>query len=372
MTLAAPTLRPSPLAPHPSLLAFIQGPNRSHNITQALSLITGEIEWQNLQHLLIKPNFVATDRQLPSTHPDTIRAVLAFVRTHYDGPITIAEGSALTNTWEGFHHFGLPDMARQYEASLLDLNNDETISVQVYDRHLRPMTLRLARTVVAADFRISVGPPKTHDTVIVTLSLKNMIMGSLVNRRVAGQNGRHHRPQTFHPARLLPRFIKQSWFIQYARAKLNIGQQSDKMAMHQSYPIINLNLAMIAPWVKPHLAVIDGFQAMEGAGPLDGDPVDWRVAFAGTDAFALDCLVARLMGFEPMDIGYLNYCARLEVGTADPDPAAINSNIPLAGLHRHFCPHPTYEQQRQWHIPNIETWLRPATAVDIEEELLIT
>jgi uncharacterized protein (DUF362 family) len=342
-------------------LILHHGPHRVHNITQVLTPLATKIAWQDYRHILIKPNFVATDRQLPSTHPEALRAVLEFVRAHYNGRLTIAEGSALTNTWEGFRNFGLPDMARQYEAALLDLNSDETISVQVYNRHLKPMILRLARTVVDSDFRISVGPPKTHDTVIVTLSLKNMIMGSLVNRRVAGTNG--HQPHAFYLGRLLPRFLKHAWLFQYARARLKIGQQSDKMAMHQSYPVINLNLALLAPWVKPHLAIIDGFQAMEGAGPIHGDPVAWQIACAGTDALALDCLVARLMGFAPMDIGYLNYCARLGVGTADTPVNRIQTNTPLAQLGRSFRPHPTYPQQRQWPIANVEQWLKTAPVI---------
>jgi uncharacterized protein (DUF362 family) len=64
-------------------------------------------------------------------------------------------------------------VAQDYGAALMDLNHDEPVPVDVYDWRLRPLRLHLARSVVESDFRISVGPPKTHDAVTVTLSLKN-------------------------------------------------------------------------------------------------------------------------------------------------------------------------------------------------------
>lgn len=89
---------------------------------------------------------------------------------------------------------------------------------------------------------------------------------------------------------------------------------SSKMAMHQGVPIINLNLAMVAPHVWPHLAVIDGWRGMEGEGPSAGEPVEWGAALAGTDPLAVDTLTTELMGFDPEDVGYLQYRRELDLG----------------------------------------------------------
>jgi uncharacterized protein (DUF362 family) len=62
----------------------------------------------------------------------------------------------------------------------VDLNEDEFIKVQAHNRDLQPVLLRVARTVVESDYRISICPPRTHDSVIVTLSLRNMLVVSLV------------------------------------------------------------------------------------------------------------------------------------------------------------------------------------------------
>jgi uncharacterized protein (DUF362 family) len=141
------------------------------------------------------------------------------------------------------------------------------------------------------------------------------------------------------------------------------------MAMHQGYAVINLNLAMLATWAKPHLAVIDGFQAMEGAGPIDGDPVEWRLALASTDALAVDCLTTHLMGFAPESIGYLAYCRLLQLGIGDVEQIEAIGEVPLTDIRRSFQPHPTYQQQLQWQLPAIDTYLQPARPVsELKEE----
>jgi uncharacterized protein (DUF362 family) len=163
-----------------SRVALVRGENRYDNVSQALAHLAAGMDFAGKQRILIKPNFVLTNNPLATTHVDAVRAVLGFLRACYDGPITIAEGPALQPAAEGFRRYGYDALARDYGVTLRDLNYDDLLPVQVYDWRLQPLRLHLARSVVESDFRISVGPPKTHDTVIVTLSLKNMIMGALI------------------------------------------------------------------------------------------------------------------------------------------------------------------------------------------------
>jgi uncharacterized protein (DUF362 family) len=44
--------------------------------------------------------------------------------------------------------------------------------------------------------------------------------------------------------------------------------------MHQGIPVINLNLAVVAPHVWPYLAVVDGWRGMEGDGSSAGEAVE--------------------------------------------------------------------------------------------------
>lgn len=344
-------------------VGLVRGESRYDNITRVLDLVSDQIEFQDRQRIVVKPNFVSTRRQLAATHVEAVRAVLDFVRARYDGRLIIAEGSAFSNTWEGFERFGYKDLVNRYDVTLVDLNADQVVSVRVYDRWLRPMTLRLARTVVESDLRVSVGPPKTHDTVIVTLSLKNMIMGSLVNPTTVIREGTGQASLPSRLAEVISRFVRQSWLVQRARDRLSVRDPSDKMSMHQGYPVINLNLAMLAPWVQPDLAVIDGFHAMEGIGPENGDPVDWRIALAGVDALAVDSLTTYLMGFDPKQVGYLDYCRRLGLGVGELDQIDILGGTDPDFVREQFHPHPIYRQQCKWHLEGVEHWLQRAPEV---------
>jgi uncharacterized protein (DUF362 family) len=343
-------------------VGLARGESRYVNIARVLDLVSDQIEFRGRQQVLVKPNFVSVQRQSAVTHVDALCAVLDFVRARYDGRLIIAEGSALTSTWQGFERYGCEGLSDRYDAILVDLNADQGIPVQVYDRRMKLRTLRLARTVVESDLRISVGPPKTHDAVIVTLSLKNMIMGALINPAAAVRKDGPWQIALPRLARAIPHFVRQSRPVQWVKVRL-LGHRSDKVAMHQGYPVINLNLAMLAPWVRPHVAVIDGFRAMEGAGPIDGDLVDWRVALAGVDALAVDSLTAWLMGFDPEQVGYLNYCRRLELGVGKLDRIDILGGVAPDAVRCRFRPHPAFHRQCDWHLEDVDRWLRPASRV---------
>jgi uncharacterized protein (DUF362 family) len=130
------------------------------------------------------------------------------------------------------------------------------------------------------------------------------------------------------------------------------------MKMHQSYPVINLNLALIAPLVKPHLSVIDGFEAMEGNGPSEGDAVPWRIALASTDALAADVTAATLMGFDPDGVGYLHYCKKMGLGIGDLEQIQIVGNTTIDDCAREFRPHDTVQRQRRWQLSGVERYLQ--------------
>jgi len=345
--------------PHTDV-ALVREGSRYDSVSSALRAIEDRIDLGGVQRLLIKPNFVSVERQLASTHADAVRAVLDFVRARYDGPVIVAEGAAVSPTLEGFDRFGYESLVDTYDVELLDLNADEPVPLQVYDRDFRPITVYVARTAVDADYRIAVGPPKTHDVVIVTLSIKNMVMGVLVNPRVAGASA-----GLFDVAQCLARLIPHRWRYsasaeRFKAAVLGSRFGSSKMAMHQGVRAINLNLAMIAPHVWPDLAVIDGWSAMEGEGPSKGEEVEWRVTIAGPDPLAVDTLTAHLMGFDPENVGYLHHCRDLDLGVGEVSRINVVGDVNLRDVRRSFAPHPTYEDQLDWHIEDSGRYLQPA------------
>jgi len=349
-----------------SRVALVQGEDRYDNVSQALERITDEIDLTNRQRVLVKPNFVVTHEPLAATHVEAVRAVLDFVRARYDGPITVAEGPSIQLAHEGFRLYGYEPLVESHGVTLADLNHDEPLPADVYDRRLRPLRLHLARSVVESDFRISIGPPKTHDVVLVTLSLKNMIMGSLISRHTHGRHKGNGSGSALQKAKhllwhSLPMWVRCLPPLEWMTFRaMSTTEPSDKMKMHQSYAVINLNLALIAPLVAAHLAVIDGFEAMEGNGPSHGTPVPLHVALASTDALAADVVGTALMGFDADDVGYLHYCKRLGFGNGDLGQIAIVGNASLAECQRKFRPHDSHHRQRRWHLAQADELLARA------------
>ena len=266
------------------------------------------------RQILIKPNFVSCRHPLSATHVDAARAVLELVAEHARGEVVIAEGPALGEADEGFDAYGYRELAEKFGVPLVDLNRAPTAPFAVFDRDFAPLTVRLARPVLESDFRVAVGPPKAHDAVIVTLSIKNMAMGAVVRTAAA------------------------------------MGPGDDKWAVHQGYPAMNINLYLAAREVWPHLGVVDGHVGMEGDGPIYGSAVRWGFAAASLDPLALDYVVCKMMGVEPSDVGYLYYAGRAGLGAFVEDDVEITGGGNPAALTRKLKLHATAPTQYDWRL----------------------
>jgi len=291
-------------------VALTRTGNRSQNIDTALRLLGDDIDLGGKSRLFIKVNFVSIENQLAATHVDAMRGLLKFLRESYQDRITIGE-STLGSAHEGFKRFGYPDLVKEFGVELTDLNEGSWVLVDLYDSALKLMKLHYSRQLIESDYRIVIGPSKTHDTVGVTLSIKNLAMGGL----------------SF--------------------------PHGDKARMHQGYPVINLNLYLLNRLCPPHLSIIDGFTGMEGEGPESGNPVDWGTAFASVDPVAADCLAAQLMGFNLSDIGYLTYCQEKGLGVGEIREMEILGEN-LESCRRDFRPHSTFHEQKNWSDDRID------------------
>jgi len=297
-----------------SRVSLVKGNDRSQNIRQALQSLAGEIDLSTKKNIFIKPNFVSSTNQLASTHVDGVRALLKFLRERYDGRITIGEGAEVP-TVEVYKKFGYLDLVKEYKVELIDLSEGEWVPVDLYDAALRPMKLRYSRPIAESDYRIVINPPKTHDCVVTTLTIKNLAMGALYCKpRVGG---------------------------------IGVSPDCEKVKMHQGYPVQNLDLYLLTKTYPPHLSIIDGYLGMEGDGPVGGTQVKWGIAIASQDPVAADCLAAHLMGFPLDETGYLWYCAKKGLGNGDLSRMEIIGDDPQQCVHR-FAPPPTYEAQKKW------------------------
>jgi hypothetical protein len=57
--------------------------------------------------------------------------------------------------------------------------------------------------------------------------------------------------------------------------------------------------------------------------------------------------MAKIMGFNPLDIGYLHYLNDWGIGVADLDRIKVVGE-PIEKVYRKFRPHPTYRDQLNW------------------------
>ena len=92
--------------------------------------------------------------------------------------IRISRGTGPTT--EAFANDGYLPLAAKYGVRLIDFDAQESRTVHVFDqRDFRPHAVRMSPLLLDREnFIISVAKLKTHDMVVATLSLKNIILGA--------------------------------------------------------------------------------------------------------------------------------------------------------------------------------------------------
>jgi len=303
-----------------SRVALAHGEDRRRNVHDALLAIDDQVRagLRHKKYVVIKPNNVSTTNQLAATHAEALHGILDYLEPRFRGPVIIGESSA-GDTLEGFENFGYNRLAAErhtQKVSLVDLNREgryETIALIDYDLHITPV--RLAARVLDPDaYVICSAMLKTHNTVVATLSVKNMVLGSPL-----------HSPDA-------------SW--------------NDKRKYHVGLRQTHYNMLVTAEKLQPNwgVAVIDGFEGMEGNGPSSGTPVPSRVAIASTDFIAADRVGLEAMGIDPAWVGYLNYCA--QAGLGQYDLAKIEIVGPsIASVQRKYELHKDIQHELEWMGP---------------------
>jgi uncharacterized protein (DUF362 family) len=296
----------------PAKVSLIKGNDRRDIVYQALKKIEDEVLASiGDKKILIKPNFVSTDHPLAATGVDAIRGILDFLAPHYKKRILVGESTPSDEgAFDGFKNYGYLALEKEYDVELADLNSRPWEYRYVIGRGNRPLPIRIISTFLDPDvYIISAAKMKTHDRVVTTLSLKNVLLG----------------------------------------APLCDGRGNDKGLTHTAdnftrEAVLHYNMFHLAQEIYPDLGVIDGFEAMEGNGPVGGMPVDTRIALASLDPLAMDILATKLMGFDPSQIMYLTSMAEAGMGQGDL------SKIEVLG---------TPAEQCQYHFKSNERMIEP-------------
>lgn len=285
------TRMPEPILP--SSVGLTTGNSRADIAFRALQPFSKQVRAAiGKKRVVIKPNNVSIDIHLASTHADTLEGILEFLKSigKLENAI-IAESAANGPTFDGFSNFGYNRLADKYKVKLIDLDQQAYDTIFVFDeKDFRPHAVRMSHLLLDPDsYIISAARMKTHDRVVATLSLKNIVFGAPI-KDIGFTYGSNRKP----------------------------GSKIDKPIVHGSgFRGINYNLYSLARQLHPHLSVIDGFEGMEGQGPNSGTPVDHRICIASTDWLAADRVGIEVMGIDFARVGYLNFCNDAGLGTGD-------------------------------------------------------
>jgi uncharacterized protein (DUF362 family) len=214
--------------------------------------------------VLLKPNFVGFDPMgVMNTHPALVAATRESFLKLGAAEVLIGDGPALDRDTEAvIESVRLREYAGPLKRAFVDLNVDDVERVPLKTRASRLNELYLPKTVLGADFVVSMAKLKTHHWAGVTLSLKNMF--GVVPGGCYG------------------------W---------------PKNVLHWAgidNSILDINAA-----VRPDFAIVDGINGMEGNGPIQGTPKRANVLVFGNDPVAVDATCCRIMGLLPERIKYL-------------------------------------------------------------------
>jgi uncharacterized protein (DUF362 family) len=229
--------------------------------------------------IIIKPNLITDNphyiKSGANTSMTVLRSLLNIVRkVNPDAHIMIGEsdvgtkvkGRILAKTYElmGFH-----GLAREYDVELINFSSDQKVTIPL-ETGLYFKEITVPAKAFHADLMINIPKIKTHKYAKLTCSLKNMF-GVIPNpRRVI-----YHR--------------------------------------HLNEAIVDINQA----FADKTIALVDGIISMEGNGPVYGTPVNTNIILSSADLVALDYVVARMIGLNPDEIGYIALAESVGLGSKE-------------------------------------------------------
>ncbi len=393
---AVPTTQVYPFESR-SPVSLVKGDDRRKNVTQALLGVDREIApaLKRKKYVAIKVNNVDTRNQLAATHVDAIRGVLDYLEPRFKGQVMVVESSMVDSqaAFENFKYAQVIPEYKKFNIKLVDLNREGKYEVfPIIDNNIRPVPVRLAARLLDPDaYVISLAMLKTHDNVIATATIKNMAMGAPLRGIAEGQNrgwsdkglmhawgssmgrggaGRGGQQMPGRGAGPLAGGPPPAGFGgPGAGAGAGGPQQAGRggapgaggpaaargggmMAMRDRgarYHAMNYNLAVVAKKLSAHwgCGVIDGFEGMEGNGPIRGTAVPMHCALASPDLVAADRVALDVMMIPAHAVGYLQYAGELGVGQYDISRIDIRGERPET-LARKFKLQDQAQQQLDW------------------------
>lgn len=237
----------------------------TQNLEQAISnVLSNIIDLSTLikpgTKVLLKPNIVTgtPPSRAITTHPEFVYAVGKLIKS-FGAELWIGDSPVIGDSYEIAKEAGIIDIVEKLDAKYVSFNTP--VSVEFTEGKIAKYFL-MEKAVFDADVIINIPKLKTHGFVFLSAASKNLY-GCL--------------------------FEKTKGHIQMPSRDL-----FSKM-------IVDLNQIIV-----PQINIVDGILAMEGDGPTNGIPRQANIIIAGTNAFATDAVVSKVIGLDPKTVPFLS------------------------------------------------------------------
>lgn len=94
------------------------------------------------------------------------------------------------------------------------------------------------------------------------------------------------------------------------------------------HPILNHGIVAINNIIKPRISIVDGIHALNGNGPILGDPVKLNTIIVTNDIVAADSIGALIMGFSPQKIKHIKMAEKEGMGFINIEKIDLKGNLP--------------------------------------------
>jgi len=254
------------------------------------------------KRVVLKPNLVEFSPYAPiNTHPLFVAAAASAFYSLGAASVIIAEGPGHRRaTLDMAESAGFFAAIKDFESSFVDLNLDEVSHVTLSKPFSTLQSLYLPHTILGADLLVSLPKMKTHHWAGATLSMKNLF--GIVPGGVYGW----------------PKNVLHFAGIDQVIADL-----------HGHFP--------------QQFCLVDGIEAMEGNGPIQGSTKHMGVVVAGSHPPSVDSTCCRVMGIDPKRLKYLELAASRS-SFAIWKPQQIGENISTVASN--FQLHPDLQHLR--------------------------
>jgi len=240
------------------------------------------------QKVLLKPNLLRAFKpdRCVTTHPVLLEAVCRTLKDRSIHHIAISDSPALGSLAAVARKAGYGPLVKKYGVQIVPLSNPVPLLTEENIPHLK-----IAGNLQDYDHIINLPKFKSHCQMTLTLSIKNLF-GLVLGKR---------------------------------KPVLHCLVNNDKVTFGKM-------LVDIAKHVNPSLTLVDGIQAMQGQGPLNGTRYPLGLMAAGRDMTALDRVLAEIVGVPPEKVPALEAARLKNFGTHDLDAIELLGDNNLGAL----------------------------------------